>query len=188
MSFLSFVKLLDMLEILYKLKLRTRVAKQTKINRYQDITSVLYQGKSSFKSLGSVVTKAVQIAGETRSTAALWQHVTTTPYLCPFAPAVSVGAGCSSRLGQRFQQVLGQRRQRRLGRVPHQQRVPLQQHQLHVRAVRAPQGQQENKVSTMSYSGSCSCVILVMEHLSIFVFDISISPRMTFARILQNIG
>lgn len=59
MSFLSFVKLLDMLEILYKLKLRTGVAKQTKINRYQDRTSVLYQGKSSFKSSGSVVTKAV---------------------------------------------------------------------------------------------------------------------------------
>lgn len=157
MSFLSFVKLLDKLEILYKLKLRTGIAKKSKINRYKDITYILYQEKTSFKSSGSVVTRAVQIAGGTRSIADLWQHVTTTPYLCPFALAVSVREGSSSRLRQRFQQVFGQRCQRRLGRVPDQQRFPFQQHELHVCAVRAPQGKQENKVSMMSYSVSQCC-------------------------------
>lgn len=38
----------------------------------------------------------------------------------------------------------------------------------------------------MSHTGSCSWVILAMEHLSMFVFDISILPRMTFTGILQN--
>uniref|UniRef100_A0A8C3V9W1 Regulating synaptic membrane exocytosis 2 n=1 Tax=Catharus ustulatus TaxID=91951 RepID=A0A8C3V9W1_CATUS len=77
---------------------------------------------------------------------------------------IPAGAGSSPRLRQCVQQVFGQRCQRCLGRVPHQQCVPFQQHELHVGAVRAPKGKQENKVSIMSYSVSCSCGILAMEH------------------------